>query len=286
MYSIIDKYLLTSIPREGEGTGNPPPPADTWFKGADAETIGHIQNRGWDKKPAGEVALEAIKSHKEAERLLGVPADRRLTLPAAGAEPTVWRESVWSKLGVPAEAKDYDFATVKDAAGQPIAQALADTLRTAFHAANVPKEAAAKVAADVVKHFDGAKASELTEAQAKLDTERAALKTSWGNNHDANMVVARQGAAKVGVTPEEVQTLEKTVGYSKVMEIFRKIGAGLSEDKFQGGGPGGEGAIVTKEQAIARKAELLNDDDWKKRYMAGGVAENRELTKLIALIAG
>src|SRR5690348_6393637 len=47
-----------------------------WFDGADAETVGHIQNRGLDKLPANEAALAAIKAHREAEKHLGVRADQ------------------------------------------------------------------------------------------------------------------------------------------------------------------------------------------------------------------
>jgi hypothetical protein len=43
---------------------------------------------------------------------------------------------------------------------------------------------------------------------------------------------------------------------------------------------------MTKEQAVARKAALLNDREWAKRYMAGGHAEREEMRRLLHTVAG
>src|SRR5437879_5504237 len=89
----------------------------SWHQGADAETLGHIQNRGWQDKPANEVALAAIKAHREAEKLIGVPADQLLRLPVSTADAEAWKP-VWQKLGAPVDAAGYDFTPIKTAAGE------------------------------------------------------------------------------------------------------------------------------------------------------------------------
>lgn len=265
---------------------NPNPPPAAWHTGLDAELVGHVTNRGWDKLDPAKAAVEAAKAHREAEKYLGVPADRLVRLPANLTDP-VEMKPVWQRLGAPADAKDYDFTSVKDAAGQPIAAPLAEAIRATAFAANVPKDVATQIAATVVKHFDGVTKETNAVAEAKLTEERAALKTNWATNHDANMVVARDGAAKLGVTPEEVAALEKVVGYSKIMEMFRKVGAASAEHNFINPSNGGNNSpVMTREQAIARKAELTADLEWGKRYMNGGAPEKREMDALVRIIVG
>lgn len=287
MWNMMDKYLVYNVPHEGEGTGGgtgDPPPA--WHAGLEADLVGHAQNRGWDKLDPAKAAQEALKAHREAEKMIGIPADRVLKLPADKTNEAEWK-SIWQRLGVPVDAKEYDFSTVKNAKGEPIAPALADAIRAEAFAANVPKDAVSRVAAAVVKHLDATQTEAAAVAAGKLAEEKAALNTNWGANRDANMIVARQGAAKLGITPEEVQALESVIGYAKVMETFRKVGAATGEAPFiaSGGTKDGSG-VMSKEQAVARKTELMGDKEWAKRYLDGGVAEKREMTALNTLIAG
>ena len=97
--------------------------------------------------------------------------------------------------------------------------------------------------------------------------------------------VAKQAAAKLGVTPEQVAALEQTVGYAKVMEMFRDIGTKIGEAKFVSS-TGPTGGIMTREQAVAKRAELMGDTNWAKRYLDGGAPEAREMNALLVLIAG
>lgn len=290
--NFLDKYLVCNVPHDAASDAAAAAAAaeaakgTAWHAGLDAELVGHVTNRGWDKLDPAKAAAEAAKAHREAERLIGVPADRIIRLPQDLTDPAGMKP-VWQKLGAPAEAKDYDFSSVKDAAGQPIAAPLAEAIRATAFEASVPKDVATKIAATVVKHFDSVTKEANAVAEAKLTEERAALKTNWTTNHDANMVVARDGAVKLGVTPEEVAALEKVVGYAKTMEMFRKVGAASAEHNFINPSNGGNNnAIMTREQAIARKAELTADTEWGKRYMNGGAPEKREMDALVRIIVG
>ncbi len=256
---------------------------DPWFKGADAETIGYLQNRGLDKKTPSEAALDISKMHREAEKLIGAPANELIRVPKDQKDEAGWK-TVWTRLGAPADPKEYDFSAIKDAAGNPIAAPLADVLRASFGKYHVPKETATALAADIQKQRDNVIAAETTELQAKLETDKAALKKSWGANTEANLFIARNAAKALGVSEEAVAALEKTLGYSAVMEMFRVVGTKIVEAKFvtHQNRPGG--GVMTREEAVARKAELMADDAWTKRYMAGGAVENRELQAVIAII--
>lgn len=255
-----------------------------WHAGADADTLGYMQNRGWQDKPANEVALEAIKAHREASAMLGVPPDRIVKLPADASDEAGWK-AVWEKLGKPADAKEYDFSAVK-VGETALTQADQDYLRGLANDLNLSKEGAARLASDFAKRQTDAGASNLADQTAKLVEEKTKLATNWGPNAEANMYVAKQTALKLGVTPDQVQALENQIGYAGVMEMFRNIGQKTGEASFVGNGQEFNKGVMTKEQAVARKAELMNDSAWTSRYQSGDAQANRELQALLVIMHG
>lgn len=260
-----------------------PTPDAKWYAGADAELIGHIQTKGWHEKPANTVALEAIRAHREAEKFIGVPADQVLRLPKDATDEAGWK-ALHGRLGVPADAKGYDFTGVKFADGKEPDASFTDWLGQTALALNVPKDAAARMGQELVKYLENNETTLATERAAKLVEEKAALDTNWGANKDANLFIAKQAAAKLGVTPEAIQALEGQIGYAKVMEMFRSIGTKIGEANFIDGGKGPGNGIMTREQAVARKAELMADQAFSKRYLDGDAAAVREMTAVLTLI--
>lgn len=253
-----------------------------WYEPLDAETKGYVQNRGWDKKTPIEAFAEAAKAHREAEKFVGAPANEMLRLPKDPNAPE-WK-GVWERLGKPPEAKDYDFATVKRTGDKPLDQPLSDTLRQAAFNANLSKDAATRVAAEFTKYLDGMETARVADVTDKLSAEKALLKKNWGNNEAANTVIAQAAAKALGVDPEGVAALEKVIGYSKVMEMFRNIGTKIGEDRFITS-PGGNGNnVMTRDQAVSEKADLMKDQAWAKRYLAGGLEEKRKMESLNRII--
>lgn len=268
------------------GTGGDGGQAATWYTGADAELIGHIQTKGWHELTPDKAALAAVQAHREAERFVGVPADRVIKLPADAADEAGWK-AAWSRLGVPADAKEYDFSSLVGEDKQPLLDtAEQDWLRATAHKLNVPKDAATQLAQEIVKHRADAAASAATEGTARLQEEHKMLEQNWGANMEANKFVARKGAEKLGLDATAVDALEKIAGYAKTMEALRRVGELSGEAKFfSGPGPNRDG-IMTREQAVSRKADLMQDQAWVKRYMDGGVTEKREMEGLLTLIVG
>lgn len=263
--------------------------ATPWFEGVAGvtpELVGHFQNRGLHTKTAAEAAVNLAVAHREAEGKLGIPADQIIRLPKDASDEAGWN-ALWGKLGKPAEAKDYDLSAVKDAAGNPIDAALAGFFRGTAHKLNLSKENAAALASEIQKFNDGKAVSAKAETDAKIVSAKADLAKNWGANAEANKFVAQQAAKALGVDPETVAALENQLGYSKVMEMFRQIGARIGEDKYVTGGSGaGANGVMTREQAMAKKGELMKDTAWAGRYMAGGAPEAREMTALNTLIVG
>lgn len=253
-----------------------------WFDTFDADAKGYIQTRGLDKKTPTEAFTEAYKAHREAEKLIGAPANEIIRLPKDPNAPE-WK-GVWERLGKPVEAKGYDLSTVKRTGDKPIGDALTDTLRNAAFEANLPKDAATRVAASVIKHLDAEAAAAAALATDKLNLEKTELKKNWGANEAANLVVAKAAVTALGIDPAAVSALENVVGYAKVMEMFRNIGAKIGEDRFVTAGGGANSGIMTREQAVSEKTELMRDTNWRDRYLKGGSEEKRKMESLNRII--
>lgn len=269
-------------------TTTPATETKPWYEGkADAETVGYFQNRGWDKKDAVTVALEASAAHRAAEKLIGAPADQMIRLPKP--EDAVAVKAMWQRLGAPADAKDYKFDGIKFADGTELDQKFTDFLRTSFGELHLPQDRASRIAQSIVKYMDAEDAREAADTAATLKTEQDALAKNWGTNSEAFKLVARNTALNLGIDPAAVQALEKLdkVGFAKVMDMFYKIGQKTGEDKFiTNNFGGGAGGIMTREAAIARKAELKRDVAWVNRYLNGDTEAKKEMTSLDTIIVG
>lgn len=268
------------------GTVTPAAPAvvAAWHAGLDSDTLGHVQSRGWDKLAGDAAALEAVKAHREAQKLIGRPAESLVVWPKDATDQEAWGK-VREKMGVPKEAKDYAFDGVKFADGTELDAPFIEAIRATAAKNYLTPDVAKSIAADVVKMIEGGEATETAEYESKLNAEREALKANWGaGNYANNLLLAKNAAEKLGVDAEALSVLEKTVGYSKVIEMFRKMGATMGEDKFiRSAAPGG--GALTKEEAGLRLKELREDKEWGKRYFAGDVNAKREFENLTAVAA-
>ena len=262
--------------------------APKWFDGADPALIGHLQSHGWDVKTPTEAALEAVKAHQNAAKLIGHPPDKVARIPEPNDEAG-WK-TFYERLGAPTDAKAYDFSKVTFADGTAIDQATSDFVRAQAAALHLNQNAALSLAQSVVRQMDTAEAGELAERTATVAAERAALMKDWGANEAANLFTVRRTAEALGISKEQVDTLEKMegVGYTKVMQMFLNIGQKMGEDAFvRNTAPGGSG-VMSGEQAAARKAELLSDSAWTARYQSGDKVALREMlaVQTVLLAAG
>jgi hypothetical protein len=260
------------------------PPATPWHTGIEADILGHWQAKGWDISDPKAVATAATKAYKGVESFIGAPPDQMIRIPKDASDQAGWN-ALYSRLGAPNDAKEYDFSAVKRVNDQPPPQPLVDAIRDVAAQFKVPKDRAPDLLKAVVKHLDDTEAASLAAAKTALDNERAALDKSWGLNKEINRLEALKGATKLGFTPEDVNNLEKSVGYAKTMEALRRVGAVGREAEFVEGGAV-NGRPPTAEAAQARKAALEKDTGWVKRYTSGDVQARDEMRQLNAQING
>jgi hypothetical protein len=257
-----------------------------WYDGKlDQEHIGHLQMRGLHDKSVEEVALNLTKAHREAQVKLSTDPALLLRLPKAPDDAEGWK-GVYTKLGVPADAKEYDFSALKNAKGEALDEDTVKFYRDQAVALHLTKQGAVDMAAADLKRAKEISDREAGEFAAKLTEEKKKLADNWKANFDGNMFVAKQGALKLGLTPEMVAGLEKVAGYSGIMEAMRQVGVLAGEHKFVQDPNKPAGGVMTKEEAIAKKAELMSNAVWTAKYTGGDKACLREMLALNTIISG
>lgn len=270
---------------EGGGTPPAPPAGDAAWHASitDAEVLGHIQLKGWDKLTPAEAAAQAAQAHRAAERHIGVPADQILRMPKDAADAEGWN-ALYGRLGRPADATGYDLSTIKvgDAA---LPENHETFLRQTAHALGLSKDAGTRLGSEFVKFLDGVNAAAEADFNAALETERTALKGDWGANFEGNRQLAAAFAAKHGIEPEAIAALEKVSGYKNAMNMLFKLAVATGEASFVDNGGGGNNQPLSYEMAVARKSELMADQEWVGRYQKGDATAAREFSAVCARIA-
>lgn len=267
----------------GPGAGGTPAP---WYQGkVEDRIVGAWQNNFPQhlNDPAA-LAAAVTNSFLETQKFLGVPKEQLARIPLKPDDEAGWNE-LHKRLGKPDKAEDY---VLKTADGKDLDAGLATALRAAAFKTHLPKDAAATLAAEMAKVDVARQTAAQAEYDVKIAAERTALATNWGANAAVNKEMAKAGVKALGFDADMVDALEKVVGYSKLMEVFRGVGTKTSEGQFHLA-PKGQGAAqggpMSVDQAKARKAELFADKDWAAKCDRGGVAENRELLALTTIIA-
>lgn len=277
-------HMLSDIPREGEGTGGAGGGGNPWYGAPDAETLTYITARGLDKLTPDKAALASIQSHREAEKLLGVPKEQLLQLPKDDSDVEGWNR-VHTRLGAVADPKDYDFSTVRLDGGEPFTEDVAASIRSLAHEMKLSKPMATLLAQRLVDL--GAKSTEDAGAlnAAALAQEKDKLKQSWGYNAATNQVVADNAMRALNVTDEQRDSLTGAIGYAAAMEMFRNIGARIGEDAFVTNKTPGGTTAMTKDAAQYRLTQLQNDTIWYDKFMKGDVQAAKEFNDLTAMLA-
>lgn len=266
-------------------------PATPWHAGADPAVLGVLQARGIADKTPLEAVANLVEAHVNAEKLIGAPANELIRWPKDNND-TANLQALRARLGVPTDAKDYDFSGVKFKDGTELDPTFSDFMRGAAHSLAIPKDAATQLAAKFTEYLEGQEAADTTERSARAATEAQALKTSWGANYDANRIAALNVAAsmlqKSGMKQEDaaaaINALEGQVGGAKVMEMFRAFSRMAAEDSFVDTGPAGHREVMSYESALATKQGLMRDEGFVQRWNRGDLEAMKQLDALDRII--
>lgn len=245
-----------------------------WYDGLEAEDIGRIQGKGWDKLEGDALAKAQYSSYRGLEQLSGTlrgtPIDRLLVLPE-GEDEAAWKP-VFGKLGVPDAPDKY---------AKPEGVELADPdlawLRQAAHVANVPVKAFPKFVAEYTKRAGEEKiaaTTAATEAAQKAATEKAeaaarvrganeaVMKQQWGAEYDKTLASAKQMAGRLGYTAEDIAAVIDSDKGAPHLKQWADMAKAAGEAPLHGaGGNGGGlgGGTRSVEEIQAEKSKIMAD---------------------------
>ena len=264
----------------------PAPAPAPWHGGKiDADTLGWLQNKGYDLNDPAALIMKQTEQYRSAERLISAPPDELVRLPKANAAESDLK-TFWQKIGVPNEAKDYDLSTIKRANGTDLDQGFSDAMRAALMSSRTPKERAPEMVKAVVRYMDSQDTAAAADVTAKVQAESATLDKNWGANKQVNLVVAKAALDRLGqaagLTAEQIQvgwdalSKQAGIGASYAMEMLRVAGSKMGEAPYITGGLTGTGQAMSREAAKSEIDSLKKDTDFGRRLLAGGREERRK----------
>jgi hypothetical protein len=234
-----------------------------WTEGLDEATLGHASLNGWkaESDPA-EVARAAVAAHLKAQAIIGSDPSKVLRLPMDANDADGWAK-VHTALGAAKDPSEYKFEGVDD----PTAARLRETAAKL----HLSPAAAAELAKDVTGWGSTTKTAADEAARVKAASDDLALRQAWGGNYEQFKAGVDRSAALLGLTPEDVAAMAATkLGYVGTYEKLRGLAVRLGEAPLHGGDdkqPANGLVAMTREEATAKHAELMNDAAFVKRYM-------------------
>ena len=241
---------------------------NAWVTGiTDEATRTWVTAKGF--KDPGAVATSAF----HLEKLTGAGLDRLVQIPK-DSTPEAWN-AVYDKLGRPAKADLYSIPVPEGDKGE-----FAGVAKTWFHEAGLNQSQAEKVAVKW-NEFQAAQAKAAADADAAKSAEQvAALSKEWGAAIDQNKGIAKQAATALGVTGEQIDALQKVMGYDATMKFFHAIGSKTGEGEFLNGGNTATNGVMTPAQAAAEIKLLRGDAGFTSRYLKGDVEARQKMEHL------
>lgn len=278
--------ILSDAPTDNGGQADQPTEKQ-WYEGADADTIGYIQNKKWDNP------LKAVEGYRNLEKFHGVPADQLIKLPKPD-DAEGWN-GVYNRLGRPESPDKYGFDDIKLPEGAQLDKEFVGYFDQAFHKVGLTKaQRDAAVVAYAEYEQKWAQEQETKLAQEKT-IQIDALKKDWGDKFDERVALAKRAFKAFvpdGVDKEEVASaLEASLGTAIVAKMFANLADRLGEDKFHDDGDKStSGFGYSREQAINDKntltKEISSDPARLALYNQGKGNDYDKMQRLLKVISG
>lgn len=263
-------------------TPTPTPEPAAWHSTFDPESQGWIQNKGWDKLPADKALPEIVKSFRNTEQYIGVPADQLVRLPKAGDDKALG--TVYDRLGRPADPNAYDLKLPDTVA--PELKPQLDALKPVMHKIGLNNQQANQLANELVAMEQASDATAKAEMTARMAADTKALRTEWGAAYEKNLSVVEGVAAQLGLDEAKLVALRTALGPAGAMKMLAGIGAALGEDKFIGAEGGGKFAgAMSPAQAQAKIDQLKRDSDFTMKLRNGNAEAKAEWDRLHVALA-
>lgn len=240
------------------------------------EAIAWAKGRGYKLDDPAEAARQAMIGHYNAEKLIGLDrAGRTVAIPKEDAAPEEW-DQFHGKLGRPADSKGYKMPEpLKD---DPVAKAFLDVA----HKAGYTQKQLDPVFQFVASQTEALAAQHEQQQLEKAAADVDALKREWAGEFELRSEAARRAVRELGVSTDEANLIEQTLGVKRAAELFFSIGKGLIEDRAEGigGGSGRTSFGLTPAEAQGKIKSLQADQDFTTRMLKGDAQARAEWDRL------
>lgn len=234
----------------------------TWYSeaGFTDEEVGYIQNKGWDS------ADKVLKSYVNLEKLKGASAEELIKMPTDDAS----RNDMYSRLGRPEEADQY---VLTDGEADPeMSDSETKWLKEAMHKAGLSSSGAKEFYDGLIEHSrEGAKASDEALAQEK-ESEMMELRKEYGTKFDERIELANRALKSAGISPDQLDSLNASLGYSATIKLFSDIGqrqqgdVGITDSTNSDFGKTVQQYKADKDKLMK---DLMNDKSRNDLYLTG-----------------
>jgi hypothetical protein len=239
---------------EMEGQGVAPETAgqaveqNNWYNGADEETIGYIQNKGWDNP------LKAVEGYKNLEKFQGVAPEQILKLPKDMTEDGSLDE-VYTRLGRPETPDAYNLELPE---GVQVNEDRVQSMASVAHKVGLNDNQLNALAAADAEY----QAQYMQEVSKQQQVELQGLEKEWGAAFPEREEMARRFVRNTlpdGVDKEAFLTqIENAIGTANMLKMFANAGQSQREHGVpdsSGDRPYG----YTREQAVSDKKTLMDE---------------------------
>lgn len=256
----------------------------TWYEGANDETIGYLQNKGWDKDP-----LKAISSYQELEKFNGADADHLMKIPKDMAEDGAL-DSIYDRLGRP-EAADKYTLDLGDIQVDQTRMSMASEVAHKAGLNNAQFEALAKADAEYTAAAQETYNKEVAQQQ---EIEYQTLQKEWGPKAAEREELARRGLRSMlpqGVDKDSLTAkIEDAIGTANTLRLFANVGEKMSKEDVIHDSEGTHRFGYTKEQATADRVilmdELAGDIERRNIYNSNKGPDVAKMKRLNEMISG
>ncbi len=256
----------------GDGTGDD---TQTWLEGLSDEDKGIVGVKGWENPSS------VINSYRNLEKMSGNP-DNLVSIPGEDATPEDL-SSYYTKLGRPEASNGYEIE-VPEVGGD---KDLAEAMKVIFFEAGLSKSQAAIISDKWNEYQNGVGENNDEQYNLIAEEDNNDLKKEWGAKYDQNINIAGRAANEFGITDEDLNGLEESLGFHRTMSLLQNIGASLLEDTFESDTQDRQGFnVLSPAEARIKIQEKKADPAFTKRYIEGDTLALAEMDRLHKLSIG
>ena len=195
------------------------------------------------------------KSYVHANRKLGVPSDQLMQIPQG--ENADWN-GVYKAMGRPDTPDQYELNGTGD---------MAQNFRNQAHQLGLSQKQASELMNWYSEVQSGVDSSDDEDFASEQVQWVADLQKEWGDSYIKNTKLAERAFRQFGSEDAlEVMNATGLGSHPALVKMFSQIGQFLAEDGQLTGNQQGRLGGITPGSAKTRIDELLNDQDFSKRY--------------------